>query len=103
VVLLTNRQCFSSAEEFILMMKVRPGVTVMGDVSGGGSGNPITLELPNGWQFSVSRWVQYTAQMKFFEEVGLAPDIPAAISPADSIAGHDTVLEQAVARLRNSP
>lgn len=100
VVLLTNRQCYSSAEEFILMMKARLDVTVMGDVSGGGSGNPITLELPNGWQYTVSRWIQYTADKSLFEEVGLAPDIPAAISPADSVAGHDTVLERAVAQLR---
>jgi hypothetical protein len=100
VALLTNRQVFSSAEEFVLMMRVLPSVTVIGDRTGGGSGNPIVLLLPNTWQYSVSRWIQYTPAMETFEEVGLSPAIPAEISPADSINGRDAVLEKAIDYLR---
>ena len=96
VTLLTNRHCFSSGEGFILMMRVLPNVTVVGDTSGGGSANPIVLELPNGWQYWVSRWIHYTAEQTIFEGIGLAPDIAVQISPADSVAGHDTILEKAV-------
>lgn len=102
VALLTNRQVFSSAEEFVLMMRILPAVTVIGDRTGGGSGNPIQLLLPNSWQYTVSRWIQYTPNMQTFEEVGLTPAIPAEISAGDSLAGRDAVLEKAIDFLRTS-
>ena len=102
VALLTNRQVFSSAEEFVLMMRVFPSVTVIGDRTGGGSGNPIELLLPNSWQYTVSRWIQYTPAMETFEEIGLSPAISAEISAQDSLAGRDAVLEQAISYLRTS-
>jgi hypothetical protein len=100
VALLTNRRCFSSAEGTILMMKALPNVTQIGDTTGGGSANPITLILPNGWSYRVSRWIQYTAQKTVFEGIGLAPNIPIWISPADSASGRDAILERAIQFLR---
>ena len=99
VALLTNRHCFSSAEGTILMFKALPNVTVIGDTTGGGSANPISLTLPNGWSYSVSRWIQYTAQKTVFEGAGLPPDIPQWITPADSAAGRDAILERAILHL----
>lgn len=99
VVLLTNRSCFSSAEGTILMFRVLPNVTSIGDTTGGGSANPIALQLPNGWSYRVSRWIQYTAQKTVFEGIGLPPDIPVRISVADSAAGRDAILERAIQRL----
>jgi hypothetical protein len=100
VALLTNRRCFSSAEGTILMMKALPNVTQIGDTTGGGSANPITLTLPNGWTYRVSRWIQYTAQKTVFEGIGLPPNIPVWISSADSAAGRDAILERAIQHLR---
>jgi C-terminal processing protease CtpA/Prc len=82
------------------MMKALPNVTVIGDTTGGGSANPITLTLPNGWSYRVSRWIQYTAQKTIFEGIGLPPNIPLWISPADSAAGRDAILERAIQFLR---
>lgn len=96
VALLTNRRCFSSAEGTILMMRALPNVTVIGDTTGGGSANPITLTLPNGWSYRVSRWIQYTAQKTVFEGTGLPPNIPIWIGAADSAAGRDAILERAI-------
>jgi hypothetical protein len=96
VAFLTNRHCFSSAEGTTLMMKALPNVTLIGDTTGGGSANPIALTLPNGWSYRVSRWIQYTAQKTVFEGTGLPPDIPLWISPADSVAGRDAILERAI-------
>lgn len=94
--LLTNRHCFSSAEAFVLMMRIQPNVTVVGDTTGGGSANPIVLELPNGWQYWVSRWVEYMPDQTIFEGIGLPPDVVVGITPADSAAGRDKILEQAI-------
>lgn len=100
VVVLTNRRCLSSAEGTVLMFKALPHVTVIGDTTGGASGNPITLTLPNSWSYRVSRWIQYTADKTVFEGEGIAPDIPVWITPADSAAGKDTILETAIQYLQ---
>lgn len=101
VALLTNRRCFSSAEGTILMFRVLPHVTVIGDTTGGGSANPISLQLPNGWTYRVSRWIQYTAEKTVFEGTGLPPTIPLWITQADSLAGRDAILERAIQHVRN--
>jgi hypothetical protein len=100
VTLLTNRHCFSSAEGTILMFRVLPNVTIIGDTTGGGSGNPIALQLPNGWTYSVSRWIQYTADKKIFEGIGISPDIPVQITQSDSVAERDAILEKAIELLK---
>ncbi len=100
VVLLTNRKCFSSTEGTTLMFKSIPNVIVIGDTTGGGSANPITLKLPNGWIYRVSRWIQYTSEKEVFEGKGLAPDIPVWITKTDSIAGKDVILERAIQYLK---
>lgn len=89
VAVLTNRRCFSACEEFVLMMRSQPGVVVVGDTTGGGSGNPIVRELSNGWTYRVPRWVAYTPERTTFEGDGLPPDVavwmPRAIGSRDEI------------------
>lgn len=100
VAVLTNRRCLSSTEGTVLMFRALPHVTIIGDTTGGASGNPITLTLPNGWSYRVPRWIQYTAEKSVFEGRGIAPDIPVWITPADSAAGKDTILEKALQYLQ---
>jgi len=100
VVLLTNRACFSSTESFVLAMTQIPRVTVIGDTTGGGSGNPIIRELPNGWTYRFSRWQMTTLEGTFFEGTGLPPDQAVWITPADSAAGRDPIIEQAILHLQ---
>ena len=99
VALLTNRRVFSSAESFVLMMRSFPQVTVVGDTTGGGSANPEEKTLPVGFRYQVPRWIVETPEGETFEGVGIAPDVPVWITPADSAAGRDTILERAVAEL----
>ncbi len=101
VVVLTNRGVFSSAESFTLAMRSIPNVTIVGDTTGGGSGNPILRELPNGWTFRLSTWMVATPDDEIFEGVGIPPDIPVWISEQDSIAGIDPILEAAIEELSN--
>ncbi|MBD3275243.1 MAG: hypothetical protein GF372_08030 [Candidatus Marinimicrobia bacterium] len=99
VAVLTNRNTASSAEQFVLEMRVLPHVTVIGDSTAGSSGNPLVKELPNGWICWISNWQSVTPEMKFYEDIGLAPDIPIWLTPEDSAAGQDVILEQAVSML----
>ncbi len=99
VAVLQNRGTFSAAEDFILAMRTRPDVTFIGDTTGGGSGNPIARELPNGWILSVPRWRQLTADGEVYEGIGLAPDLLASTDPA----GSDFILERAIQLLIRTP
>lgn len=102
LVILTNRRCFSSTESFILSLKERPEVTTIGGVTGGGSGNPIFRELPNGWTFRLSSWQMVDADFNFIEGVGIAPDEEVFIPVAFANAGVDTILERAIALLEGN-
>ncbi len=102
VVILTNRKCFSTTESFILSMKVRPNVTTIGGITGGGSGNPIFRELPNGWTFRLSSWQMVDADFNFIEGVGIEPDERISISDESADAGIDTILERAIALLEGN-
>jgi hypothetical protein len=94
VAVLQNRGVFSAAEDFVLAMRTRANTTFVGDTTGGGSGNPIARELPNGWLLHVPRWRQVTADREIYEGVGLAPDLFA--SAPDTGLGEDRILERAV-------
>ncbi len=101
VIILTNRVCFSSTEAFLLMMKTSPNVIQVGDTTGGGSGNPIFRELPNGWSYRFSSWQQVDPNGRQHEGAGILPDVPVWISEEDSIAGRDTIIETAISLINN--
>ena len=100
VVVLTNRWVFSSAETFVLAMRVLPGVTVVGDTTGGASANPASRILPNGWRYTVSRWLVTTPSGSVFEGRGLAPDVWQSGTPDAVAAGRDAMVDRAVEILR---
>ena len=100
IVLLTNRRVFSAAESFVLMMRTLPHVTVVGDTTGGGSGNPVYRELPNGWTCRVPRWLEFTSNFESFEGVGLVPDVWVSTPDALLEGGTDRIFETAVEILR---
>lgn len=99
VVVLQNRGVFSAAEDFILAMHTRADVTFVGDTTGGGSGNPIGRELPNGWILRVPRWRQATPAGEVYEGIGLAPDVFTSVGAEDQ----DRILERGIQLLIDVP
>lgn len=99
VAVLTNRRTFSAAESFVLAMRALPNVTVVGDVTGGGSGNPLQREMPNGWTFTISRWIEWAPNGTTHEGRGLEPDLPAHI-PESLLGTVDPILQAAIQHLR---
>ena len=81
---------------FVLAMQVMPHVTVIGDTTGGGVGNPIYRELPNGWTYRLSTKIQADARGRVIEATGVFPHIPVRTTVADSAAGTDRILEKAI-------
>ncbi|WP_243348938.1 S41 family peptidase [Parabacteroides sp. FAFU027] len=94
VIVLTNRQCYSAANDFISVMKQLPNVTIMGDRTGGGSGLPFHSELPNGWSIRFSASPMYDAD-KTQTEFGIDPDVNVQIKRSDTLKGLDTIIEEA--------
>jgi C-terminal processing protease CtpA/Prc len=98
VLLLAGRRCASSNEGFIEAMKQLPNVTVAGDRTAGSSGNPASFPLAAGWSYTVSRWIQYTADNQVIEDAGIAPHVFVPASAGDFMQGRDPVLDWALQR-----
>jgi C-terminal processing protease CtpA/Prc len=77
-------------------MRELPNVTLVGDRTGGASGNPATFPLAAGWAYTVSRWIAYTADNQVIEDVGISPREFVPASSADFAEGRDPVLDWAL-------
>ncbi len=95
VVLLTNRGCYSAANDFAAVMKSLPNVTLIGATTGGGGGLPFTSEMPNGWgiRFSASPITDTEGNAT---EFGIEPDIEVHAPDSELIEGHDAILNTAL-------
>jgi hypothetical protein len=94
VVILINRKCFSTTNDFINAMRSAPNVILLGDKTGGGSGLPFSSELPNGWSVRFSACPMYDADMQQIE-FGIEPDIYVNLLEEDAREGEDTLIESA--------
>ena len=99
VLLLIGRRSASSNESFIMAMGQLPHVTLVGDRTAGSTGNPRTFPLAGGWSYTVSRWIEYTADNQVIEDNGISPDVFVTATAADFASGRDPVLDWAVNRL----
>lgn len=96
VIVLSNRRCYSATNDFIVRMKQTPNVIVVGGITGGGGGMPLSQELPNGWMVRFSAVPMFDAEMKH-TEFGVMPDIEVHISSDDT---DDMILLQAIRELK---
>lgn len=96
VVILTNRRCYSSTNDFVNAMRsIESGKIIqLGDKTGGGSGLPFTSELPNGWivRFSAS---PHLDKRKNHIESGIDPDEKVDMTPEDQSRNKDTMIDKA--------
>lgn len=97
VVLLTNRSCFSAANDFTSVMKSLPNVVVAGAKTGGGGGLPFSSEIPNGWAVRFSACPLLNADMESIEG-GITPTRHCEVhAPEDELAlGKDAIIDFAL-------
>jgi hypothetical protein len=98
IAVLTNRMCFSATNEFVAMMKCLPNVTLIGDVTGGGGGAPLSSELYNGWRLRISRNPLFDVNKQHIE-FGIEPHIRVDMDKDDEYDGVDTIIETAIRHL----
>lgn len=102
VIVLANRSTFSAANNFVSIMKLLPGVKIVGATTGGGSGVPFSSEIPCGWSVRFSACSMLDAN-RVSTEPGVTPSPGCAVDldPADALAGKDTILEFAIALMQS--
>lgn len=95
--LLIDREVYSTANLFTCILKQAPNVTVVGQISGGGGGLPMSHYLPNGWDLVFSSNILLDQNMKHIEG-GIEPDVPAQIGDYETTK-KDGVVEKAIEEL----
>ena len=96
VVVVCNRRSYSAANFFVSMMRYAENCLILGGVSGGGGGMPMSYELPNGWIVRFSSVKMYGRDTISIEE-GIKPHLLVNQYSNDK----DDLIEEAV-RLINS-
>lgn len=91
VAVLTNRRCYSATNSFINTMRYADQAVIVGGVSGGGGGMPMSYELPCGWMVRFSSVRMYDADKKDIEQ-GIAPDVSVDMTSPDK----DDIIEKAI-------
>jgi hypothetical protein len=95
IVVITNRLCYSATNDLAMMLKSIPGVTLLGDTTGGGGGIPMQTELPNGWLLGFPTTQTLDAANNNVEN-GIAPHISITMKEEDIKIGKDPLLEKAL-------
>lgn len=102
VIVLTNRNCYSAANTFVMYMKSCSQATILGARTGGGCGMPFNSELPNGWLIRFSAVPMYDINMNL-TETGIEPDVKVNLTTPDWLNGKDTMIEEAFRLLHAAP
>jgi C-terminal processing protease CtpA/Prc len=96
VVVISGRGGFSATESFVAAMRTLPQVTVIGDTTGGASGNPASFALGSGWQFTVPRWMEYGPDREPIEWRGVAPHLALSWESVQYDRQRDPLIDAAV-------
>ena len=96
VIVLCNRRSYSAANFFVSIMRYANNSLILGGISGGGGGMPMSYELPNGWMVRFSSVKMYDRDMQSIE-MGIKPHLLVNQHSEDK----DDLIEEAV-RLINS-
>jgi C-terminal processing protease CtpA/Prc len=100
VIVLTSPRTFSAAEDFCVAFDVLKRGMLIGEPTGGSTGQPLRFKLPGGGSARVCTRHDSYPDGKEFVGVGVRPDKLVVPTVADVRAGRDTVLEAALAEAR---
>lgn len=100
VVLLTSARTYSAAEDFVVVFDAMQRGRIVGEPTGGSTGQPLLFDLPGGGTGRVCTKRDSYPDGKPFVGVGVQPHLRVSPTVADLRAGRDTVLEAALALLR---
>lgn len=102
VVVLASAATFSAAEDFLVAWKNSGRGKIIGEPSGGSTGQPLSFTLPGGGAARVCTKKDTFPDGAEWVGKGIDPDILVHAVLSDVQAGRDTVLDRALAFLKTS-
>ena len=96
---LSGPATFSAAEDFLVAWKNSGRGKIIGEASGGSTGQPLSFALPGGGSARVCTKKDMFPDGAEWVGKGIQPDIVVQATVADVQAGKDTVLNRALAYL----
>jgi carboxyl-terminal processing protease len=96
IVLLTCDSVFSGGEAFALAIRQLPHVTILGDNTNGIFSYQLERKLPNGWKYSLSYQVYFSADMVCYEGKGVPVDVERLNKKSDIENGIDPLVTRAL-------
>lgn len=100
VVVLIGPRTYSAAEDFAVAFDVADRGPMLGEPTGGSTGQPLMFALPGGGQARVCSKRDTYPDGREFVGVGVLPDRVVPATVADVRAGRDPVLEAAIEAIR---
>jgi len=101
LVVLTGPGTFSAAEDFLVPLKYSRRALLVGEKTGGSTGNPIVVQLPGGGMFKVVSKRDMFPDGLEFVGIGILPDVEIHPTQQDLLDGTDSVLEKGIDIIRN--
>lgn len=101
LVVLTGPSTGSAAEHLVILLQQAGRGTVMGDYTGGSSGQPIFFDLPGGGKGRVITTRSRYVDGREFTDAGCKPDIQVLPTIKGITEGRDEVLDAALAYIRS--
>lgn len=95
VVVLTSAETFSAAEDFVSLFQSMHRGSIIGEPTGGSTGQPFSFKLPGGGSARICTKDTRTADGRVYMGIGLQPDILVRPSLADIRADRDAALKRA--------
>jgi carboxyl-terminal processing protease len=101
--LLVDAGCLSACEDFVMPFKDNGRAILVGETTGGSTGQPYMLDLGDGMQAIIGAKREMFPDGSPFEGVGIRPDVEVSPSVDDLRAGRDAALEAARQRMLAAP
>jgi hypothetical protein len=99
IILLTHGASYSGADLFAMVMRELPYVKIIGEPTNGIFSNMLERKLPNGWKYTLSFQVNYTAKMECLETKGVPVHVQVLNKRTDLKTGIDPLVTQALKML----
>ncbi|MBZ2162620.1 S41 family peptidase [Alteromonas stellipolaris] len=102
IVVITSQHTPSAAELFLLALRARDNVSIIGENSSGAFSDALTKALPNGWGMTLSNESYIAPEGKSFEFVGIPVDEAFEFPSISDIKNRkDSALEHAISLLKD--
>jgi carboxyl-terminal processing protease len=96
IILLTHGASYSASDLFAMIMRELPHVKIIGEPTNGIFSNMLERKLPNGWKYTLSFQVNYSAKMVCLETKGVPVHVEVLNKRADLEKGIDPVVTKAL-------